>query len=435
MRPTWLSVVPWTIMGLLLIVIVSSAHHRPAAERVDAAAAEAPPGEWRRWPSAPTALDLRDVVATGVGDAWAVGGYAGEQPTADSPLVLHYRDGEWASVELPDSLRQAARLTAVDAIGPSNVWVAGQVHRSQVSGAPIPALYHFDGTAWRDVELPASSLAAGLTDVDVVATDTGYEVWVISGANEQATSYIFHYDGETWTYDTQQNRRLLALHMLSAEEGQMVSAGAGGAPDGHHYWYHRGFWQGTSVWTPQPLYGVSMAEPTYGWAVGARGATDEYIGECHVSVTQCRWLARQAVRSSDGQAVSPDLWDVELASRDEGWVVGEPWGRRSTVAYLSGAPRPEWRVVDVVDDPRQPLYGLGLAADDEGRVVEGWAVGASGTILHYRRPEATPTPMPTPTATTAATPTPTMVPGPTVTPTATRQPRTSVFLPLVGQRY
>jgi hypothetical protein len=209
-----------------------------------------------------------------------------------------------------------------------------------------------------------------------------------------------------------------------------VSAGAGGAPDGHHYWFRGGFWQGTSVWTPQPLYGVSMAEPTYGWAVGAKGATDEYIGECHTSGTQCRWLARQAVRSVDDRAISPNLWDVELVSREAGWIVGEPWGQRSTVAYLTEGLRPEWRGVEVVEDPLQPLYGLGLVSDDDGEIVEGWAVGAGGTILHYSRSlvEATLSP----TATAPVTPTTSATPIPTITATSTpHPPRVSAFLPLV----
>lgn len=431
-RLRWHAVLQWSTIGLLLSAALFGVCRMPASRQVDAASSEVPLGEWRRWLATPTTLDLRGVVTTGVGEAWAVGGRAAEHPAADTAVVLHYRRGEWVLVELPDSAQQGVRFTAVDATGPDNVWVAGQAYRAHLSETPLPALYHFDGATWRHVELPASSLAAGLTDVDVVATAAGREVWAISRANGQATSYIFHFDGRAWTYETRQNRALLALHMLSADEGQMVSAGAGGAPDGHHYWYRSGFWQGTSVWTPQPLYGVSMAEPTYGWAVGAKGATDEYIGECHTSGTQCRWLARQAVRSVDDRAISPDLWDVELVSREEGWVVGEPWGRRSTIARLTEPPRPNWRAVEVVDDPRQPLYGLGLVSDGGGTLVEGWAVGAGGTILQYSRPLSEETP--SPTATAPVTPTISPTPNPTITATPSPQPpRASVFLPLVMQ--
>ena len=400
---------------------------------VSAPATAGPPaGAWSRWAEQPTQVDLRDLYLYSQNEGWAVGGSGVEGTAGGLPVVLRLTGGRWLVLnDLPEEMQLNVRFNAVDGTGPDNVWVAGQESRTGSSGQSSGALWHYDGATWERVSLPNDSLGAGLTDVDVVATEAGYEVWAISRANARNTSYILRGNGLSWDDETIQNRSLLGIHMLNTEEGQIVTMGAGGAPDGHHLWYHDGFWQATSVWTPQPLNAVSMAEPTYGWAVGNRGATDEYVGQCHNSTIDCRWNARQAVRSPGGAPVNTDLWDVQIVSRQEGWVVGEPWGGRSTVAYLAQESSPKWRIVPVEDDPAQTLYGLAIWTGVDGHAVEGWAVGAHGTILHYAVPPGDATPA----ATVTATPLPSVTPGVTPTSTPTRLPtptpsRWSAFLSL-----
>lgn len=391
-----------------------------------------PAGIWSRWAEQPTQADLRDLYLYSPEEGWAVGGRGVEGTASDYPVILRLTGSRWSVIDdLPDEMRLNVRLNAVDGTGPDNVWVAGQESRTGPAGQGGGALWHYDGTNWERVSFPNDSRVAGLTDIDVVATEAGYEMWAISRANAHNTSYILHYDGLSWDVETVQNRSLLGIHMLNTEEGQIVTMGAGSAPDGHHLWYHDGFWQATSVWTPQPLNAVSMAEPTYGWAVGNRGATDEYVGQCHTSTVDCRWNARQAVRSPSGAPVNTDLWDVQMVSSQEGWLVGEPWNGRSTVAYLAQESNPKWRIVAVEGDPVRTLYGLAMWAGADGQAVEGWAVGANGTILHYAAspgepmPAATGTPTSLPSATpgVAATSTPTRLPTPAPS-------RWSVFLSL-----
>ncbi len=393
------------------------------------ATAGPPAGIWSRWAEQPTQADLRDLHLYSQDEGWAVGGSAVD---GGLPVVLRLTEGHWSVLnDLPEEMRLNVRFDAVDGTGPGNLWVAGQESRTGASSHGAGALWHYDGIAWERVSFPDDSRVAGLMDIDVVATEAGYEVWAISGANARNTSYILHYDGLAWNVETIQNRSLLGIHMLNTEEGQIVTMGAGGAPDGHHLWYHDGFWQATSVWTPQPLNAVSMAEPTYGWAVGNRGATDEYVGQCHSSTTDCRWNARQAVRSPGGAPVNTDLWDVQMVSLQEGWLVGDPWDGRSTVAYLAQESSPRWRIVPVEDDPAQTLYGLSVWAGADGHAVEGWAVGAHGTILHYAVPPDEPTPAATGTATSlpSATPSASVTSTPTQLPASTTS-RWSMFLSL-----
>ncbi|MFQ5593532.1 MAG: hypothetical protein ACE5HA_05230 [Anaerolineae bacterium] len=391
-----------------------------------------PAGIWTRWTDQPTDADLRDVYLSSQGEGWAVGGADVHGASGDIPTILRLTRGQWSIDDnLPEEGPSSVQLNAVDGTGPDNVWVAGQENQNTSSNQEVGALLHYDGIAWEKVLLPNPSLIAPLTDIDVVPKESGFELWAISQASARNTSYILHYDGLAWDVETIQNRSLLGIHMLNTEEGQIVTMGAGGAPDGHHLWYHNSFWQATSVWTPQPLNAVSMAEPTFGWAVGNRGATDEYVGQCHNSTIDCRWNARQAVRSPGGSPVNTNLLDVQMVSHQEGWLVGEPWGGRSTVAYLVQDSNPEWLIVPVEDDPAQALYGLAMWAGADGRAVEGWAVGADGTILHY----AVPPDEPTPAATGTATPLLSVTPSTAATFTPTRSPtstpsRWSVFLSL-----
>ncbi|RME46833.1 MAG: hypothetical protein D6791_07295 [Chloroflexi bacterium] len=411
----------------------------PLASRSD----NLPGGTWSRWAEQPTLVDLRDVYLYSQDQVWAVGGEDRDAADGDIPIILHYLDRHW-SVEqgLPEETQHDVRFNAVDGAGPDNLWVAGQAHRPTLSPNDVGILVHYDGAAWQEVPLPESARIAPLTDIDVVPTEAGFELWAISEANAQCTSYILHFDGAAWDIETIQNRSLLGIHMLNAEEGQIVTKGACGAPDGHHYWYHDGFWQATSVWTPQPLHAVFMVEPTYGWAVGDRGATDEYEGQCHTPGIQCRWNARQAMRTRLGAAITPNLRDVKMLSREEGWVVGEPWDGLSTVAYLTQEGNPRWEVVPVADDPGKALYGLAMLAGPDGHALEGWAVGVDGTILHYTAPQPEPSPTPTtsptstetaqPTSTATVTPRPSAPPSVTVTPTPTSSlPRRQVFMPMV----
>lgn len=422
------------VSNLLLSTVLMYRRDDSTMIAPSASATAGPPvGIWSRWAEQPTQADLRDVYLYSQAEGWAVGGTDVSEREGDTPVILRYAAGLWSEVnELPHDTRRNVLLNAVDGTGPDNVWVAGQEYRRALSEQDLGLLLHYDGIAWQRVGLPVQSPVPPLMDIDVVPTEAGYEVWVISRADERNTSYIFRFDGMAWHQETIQNRSLLGIHMLSAREGQIVTMGAGGAPDGHHYWYHDGFWQATSVWTPQPLRAVSMAESTYGWAVGSRGATDEYVGQCHNSATDCRWNARQAVRSAAGVPIYTDLWDVQMVSPREGWLVGEPWARRSTIAYLTQESSPKWRIVPVEGDPGQPLYGLAMWAGSDGPAVEGWAVGADGTILHYTLPRAEPSATPTTTATASPTPSVTAPAVPTLSPTVSPS-RWWVFLPLASR--
>jgi photosystem II stability/assembly factor-like uncharacterized protein len=119
------------------------------------------------------------------------------------------------------------------------------------------------------------------------------------------------------------------------------------------------------------LYGVAMASPAEGWAVGA-GILLHYSGG--------RWAALDNPPGNRG------VYSVAMASPAEGWAVGG-----SILHYAGG----HWAVFpSPLDTSRPPidLTSVALASP-----TEGWAVGANGAIMHYADGQWSSAPSPTDT--------------------------------------
>lgn len=134
---------------------------------------------------------------------WAVG-YAQRQ-TSSSPdiatLTEYFNGRNWQLVPSPN-LGQENVLTAVSAYSESDVWAVGYAVRDS---RPMPLAMHYDGAAWKlvavptvnssmiqwEVRLTGVQIVSGLTDHDAVAV--GYGVGL-----QTMTPLAFHYDGSTW---------------------------------------------------------------------------------------------------------------------------------------------------------------------------------------------------------------------------------------------
>ncbi|GAA1893786.1 hypothetical protein [Asanoa iriomotensis] len=158
----------------------------------------APPPVWRlatlpelRGPS----NVLWDVASVDATHAWAVGreAYSPEKPDDTGvPLVLEWDGTRWDRAALPQ-IGWYGGFELVAADSPANVWVVGN------KAAPTPEdqeahVFHFDGTAWREVSLPRRvnedySLITGLT------VGNG-QTWLVG--NHQSDVVIEQWDGTGW---------------------------------------------------------------------------------------------------------------------------------------------------------------------------------------------------------------------------------------------
>lgn len=145
---------------------------------------------------------LEDVDASAANDAWAAGtiDYAEEGPGGSAPqqpIVSHWDGRTWTKARLPAP--PAAGWTgfeAVEAVAPNDVWAAGHAY----DGA-APPLAHFDGTQWKYVPLPytGGSFWAGITSLLARGAD---DVWALGFMQDAETfeerALVWHFDGKAW---------------------------------------------------------------------------------------------------------------------------------------------------------------------------------------------------------------------------------------------
>ena len=111
--------------------------------------------EWSVVPGAPGAnVNLRDIVAVGVDDAWAVGS-APDGKTA----IMHWNGEAWSLVPSPSPGILGSGLSGVDAVSPNDIWAVGSSYDSYDPGnfppyQPKVLSLHWDGVQWSNVPNP-----------------------------------------------------------------------------------------------------------------------------------------------------------------------------------------------------------------------------------------------------------------------------------------
>ncbi|MEV0126207.1 hypothetical protein AB0I16_32470 [Streptomyces sp. NPDC050703] len=132
-----------------------------------------------------------DIVASSGDDAWAVGKTPVTGQVDDQRTFLFRYDGKtWRPYRLPPRLRRLDELPSVRLAGsgPRDVWLfAGVLTAPERSRPPLAA--HWDGTAWRTVDLP-EDFPQVVTDAVVVGPE---DAWAVDG-----TATARHWDGRRW---------------------------------------------------------------------------------------------------------------------------------------------------------------------------------------------------------------------------------------------
>jgi hypothetical protein len=154
-------------------------------------------GTWRV-SSVPRVLNnvfLQGVDATGSTDAWAVGwGSADVTSAAASPVALRWNGISWRSQ--PPPVTANTTLNAVEALTPTNVWVAGQT----LSGFYYqPYVAQFNGTSWRRIATP--TLDSGGHLLDIVALSPS-NIVAIGVTGTSRLPLVLHWNGSSWTRET-----------------------------------------------------------------------------------------------------------------------------------------------------------------------------------------------------------------------------------------
>lgn len=404
-------------------------------------------GQWETWwPEIPRGLldplmenvELRDVYFPTPDEGWAVGS-ASYSNWHDVGIILHYRDGEWVLDEsLAPEDRNHMRLYGIHGTDADHVWAVGKDYQHLIWRDGDVALFlRYDAAAERweryPVERMLRAARAVVRDVRFLENEEGLvEGWATSELGADGSGFVYHYlEGEGWQKVHEVNgQHLWGLDMVNTKDGWIV----GTRPNeiAYYHWLRNGQRGHGSSWGGE-IRTVSLADPLFGMSAGLSGNYAEYRGTCHAGEPDCHWY-QDVIKGPSGGALQRDVWDIQLMSRYDGWLVGGDDFVGSTIIHYErrtsdiwSRANIRWTLVDVENDPDKTLYGLHMLPGPDGWAVDGWAVGEDGVILHYQGPDTaggqTPTATPTATATAIVTLTPSATMSPTVkltpTPSAT----------------
>lgn len=344
-------------------------------------------------------------------------GYA----VGDLGALLRFDGSTWTKLDDLDPKKTGSLkydLADVFVIAPDDVWVVGSLLGDRLCGtAKCGALLHYDGRTWTLVDHSSYGLPGKVPPmraIDMLQDETGnWYGWVVGDdlLTDTLKALILRYkDGKwrVWSGPNNLARHLWDVKLVSPAEAWLVGEA------GVESWYTekengQGDWAALGKSGADNLYALDLADPLYGWDGGDGGRMNRYQGHCHdeepESNTQC-WFDNQArpVRNKAGINMSLDVYDIDLASRDSGWLVGAASARRALVAFLEPGLE-NWRQAEIVGDPGYSLYALDMISERAG-----FAVGERAVIVRYTDDTA-----PTPTATEAP-------PSATTPPTATDTP-------------
>jgi hypothetical protein len=149
---------------------------------------------------ATTAIDVVGIYAASDNDIWAVGSFqASGQVTAlkhwDGTGWTFYgrqRDG-WGPGTTTAGFLALRPYTGIWGTSANDIWAVG-------SSGPARAI-HYDGTRWSDVALPGLPADASLVDVwSACPSDVWISGWSLAAFEAtHSNSYVFHFDGQTWS--------------------------------------------------------------------------------------------------------------------------------------------------------------------------------------------------------------------------------------------
>ena len=153
---------------------------------------------WARVPSPSpgrTGSDvLNGVSALSASDAWAVGG------TGASIIILRWNGVRWSSIPGP-SASSGGELNAASALSPSDVWAVGCLLPPSNPSAPTPLVLHWNGTSWIQVASPNPGGSAGtcLTGVSALSASNAWAVGTTDPFGSNTKTVILHWNGTSWT--------------------------------------------------------------------------------------------------------------------------------------------------------------------------------------------------------------------------------------------
>src|SRR5579875_1412007 len=207
-------------------------------------------------------------------DIWAVGLREKGPLGRDSTLAEHWNGHTWSAVPTPTPDKYGDILSSVTAVGPDDVWAAGERDTSEF--APAPLAEHWNGHTWSVVSMPTKGFDGTINGITSTGPD---DVWaagsydVDSPAGTALYTLAEHWNGQAWSVrlppSPTGDDKLNAIAAVSPSDVWAVGDTA----------YNQTFvlhWNG-HLWRIQPGHTLSGANSVM-WALSAPTATDIWAG-------------------------------------------------------------------------------------------------------------------------------------------------------------
>ncbi len=228
----------------------------------------------------PSRNSLFGVDALSANDVWAVGVKGGSTGPNWSSLILHWNGAAWSTVAAPNLGTGTSELRGVSALSTDNVWAVGHASSPATGWWDQPLAFHWDGSGWNSVPVPAFGTTSQLNAVTAVAPN---DVWAVGTTLESNwKTLILHWDGTSWTRVPSPNLGSVGNYLYDVEALSANDIWAVGAADnGESTLAMR--WNGNS-WSivPTPngtarpdinrnrLSSITAISPNNIWAVGVQ---------------------------------------------------------------------------------------------------------------------------------------------------------------------
>lgn len=306
------------------------------------------------------------------------------------PLIQHWDGVTWTVVEPADPGSRQASLSAVAAVGPEDVWAAGDGH---LIGPPL--VEHWDGERWSRVPIPplAPGLSPGTGDLAAIEPISPTDVWAlgyywandpVEGRTTSRDSFL-HWDGRSWEVvpspRDESTDGMSAMQDVSAVATDDVWA-VGSRVDGFSEVGTAGgalveHWDGQSwklVEAPPgetPLTRVAALANDDVWAVrGGEFRAVGYYGFGPAEVVHwdgTSWTTSLTLSGQDESELT-EITDITAVGPTDVWVVGIKEGRPLILRWNGR----EWKEPDSVDPssfPRSYAWLSSVSHTDDGTVV------------------------------------------------------------------
>jgi len=360
---------------------------------------------WSNYPS-PTSEQLGSVTTTSNSEAWAVGGdgiilhfSAGQWLTATSPVTgylttvrfaaptdgwtmgyngaaAHWDGNSWTVAHLTN-----LNVYAIDFLSPTEGWAAGDttlhyngstwtvnhdIDTNRLFGVSVVSpsdawgaaqdgnMWHWNGTQWSAVMVSAPA------EFDAVRMVSANDGWAVGGHHFAVTnsSFIYHYDGVSWTTVTDPAVRAL-IGLACADASHCTAVGDHGT-----ILQSSGLTWSAYRYLPDiaAMSGVSAADAQHALAVGYYTGADSFYYASAYQWDGSNWQ-RTLSRGPNFR-----LFSVKMLNPAEAWAGGSDG---VFMHWTAGTWTPLTTTV------RADVYGM----DISGNI--GWAVGMTGTIWLY----------------------------------------------------